>query len=157
MENDGQLDINDWLVQCETLRPACKIEHPVIQKLAKECFELIKGKKRDEDYVIWDHVPKLGKRYQCWYDDAAEIDINELEAMKERYKRYDLELSFDSIPRTNHDGSEVIGQDIFVSSMWKNHKEPKIECTHTKECITFCIGCNGITYWCKRYDKDGTA
>lgn len=145
--NDGQMTIDEWLKDVETLRPACKIEHPVIKKLSGEIHELLSTGERDgEDYSVWEHTPQLGLRYQVWYRRVQKLDECKMAELVKRYKRYDLEVSFNELNRA--DGS----RDIMVSSMWTNHKEPKINCTHNKECITFCIGCNGINYWCKRYD-----
>lgn len=149
---DGQMSIFDFI-------PSQEQYMPLIEKLDKELKEIFEGYSiEDKEYTVWEHVPKLGKRY-CIYvcnipvgDTAVEL-LGKFCELSERYKRYSLEVELCSNPGEWDEEYKTTTHNFMISSIWttKKHKEPDINCKHVSECMNFAYGCAGTNYWCNRY------
>lgn len=119
---EGQMSIFDFL---EPEHPFTW--HPIIDDLSKDIHRLFQGwEVEDEQYIVWNHVPNLGKRYSAYVDITSDCAKTIVAApVIEKYKSKGLEISFSVTPCFGkHDYR--CDQRIYIYSIWntKGHKEP---------------------------------
>ena len=87
--------------------------NPIINELSKDIKRVCTGI-RKEEYDVWKHVPKLGKRYSCFVDIENDEQIDKLNAIFEKYENYSLNITI----------CHVLDM-WFISSIWntRSHKE----------------------------------
>lgn len=121
---NGQMTIFDFLNETAQVT-----WHPVIDELSKDLHEYFKGDKcefRDkESYYTWSHVPNLGKRYTAIICLEQEYSKTlSLEAIVEKYKRKQLDISLSITPYIKSDKKYDYCLYVFTEWNTKGHKEP---------------------------------
>ena len=160
---EGQMTIFDFIPTSEQKNDIGNNFPPIIRELSRDIWKTFKSDKHeDEAYEVWSHVPNLGKRYVIWIE-VKDILPDQVNALKDKYKKYDLELSFIETPEYDDDYN-LDHFWVMISSIWKTkgHKErldavlsDLVPCPHKEKCYNHPAGCKGLSYWCKRYDKEG--
>ena len=98
-------------------------KYPSLIEEFKKDTEQILGTPHSEEYEIWSHVPKFGKRYSAMFDDFLITDeVNEkLMTIKKKFDNTSLEVSFLFRPSIRKEGMFVIH--AFTTWKTKGYKE----------------------------------
>jgi hypothetical protein len=114
----GQMTIFDCLSMIDSKSYSW---HTIIQDLYEDLKPLINGDGKPS-YEIWDHVPKLGKRFEICSRNTI-LDMETFYKICDKYKEKQLDVSAIITPSLYNDNLN----NYFISTMWltKGHKEPK--------------------------------